>query len=325
MIMSQMHCSGCGGTKFQRLEPIEAIHYSPGREFLLFHCETCGLVHTDMAEERASVQAYYPDNYKPHVLSDTKRNFFRSLLMRKLRKFTFGKQETASSEFIQQVRSAVAWLHRKTAYRSIPVYRTDGKLLDVGCGIGDYISLLQELGWCVQGIEPAKKAVDFANQTGRNVECTTFEQADYPEHFFDVITMWHVLEHFPNPYEVLLKVSDMMKDNGLLMIGIPNYDSFDRRLFRKFWNGFEIPLHLSHFTPDTIKNVLVSAGFQDIRVIHTVRPGDMFRSFENFLNSVNMSVNIYLRIVLYFISLPLSILFSVLHKSSIIVVYAEKK
>lgn len=322
--MSHMHCSGCGETKFLRLESIEALHYSPGRVFALFHCENCGLVHTGMAEERASVLAYYPDNYKPHVPSDTKRISFRSILMRKLRKFTFGKQETASSKFIQQVRRTVSWLHRKTAYRSIPVYRTEGKLLDVGCGIGDYISLLDELGWCVYGVETSRKAADFANQLERNVECVSFEGAKYLNNFFDVITMWHALEHFSDPKQMLEKALQLLKNDGVIILGVPNYNSFDRIIFRKYWNGYEIPLHLYHFTPSSLKNLLVRSGYKVTEITHTIRPTDMVSSFRNFLYSKNICSNTYVGVILYFVAVPLSVLFCILKKSSIIIVYAEK-
>jgi len=187
------------------------------------------------------------------------------------------------------------------------------------------LRLLKDMGWSVQGVEPVEKAALAAKHAGLNVEWKSYEEAEYPEKSFDVITMWHVLEHFPDPKKVLQKVSRMLKDDGLLLVGIPNYDSFDRRVIREDWNGIEIPLHLYHFTPVSIKNLLNIAGFNCMRVIHTIRPADMISSLENCFAPMSKKKRAYIKKLFFLFSWPISFIFSVLRRSSIMVVYAQKK
>jgi hypothetical protein len=117
----------------------------------------------------------------------------------------------------------------------------------------------------------------------------------------------------------------MLKDKGLLLVGIPNYDSLDRNIFQESWNGFEIPLHLYHFTPAAIKKLLNLSGFKCMKVVHTIRPADMASSLENYFVSIDKKKNVCMKKLFFLFSLPLSFIFATLRRSSIMVVHAQKR
>lgn len=323
--MEKSQCNVCCGFDLRKIQSIEGHKYTPADYFNLICCNECGLVFIDIDTDRNFIKKYYPENYKPHDPHLIRSSSFRKTLMQAVRNFVFGREENRPSIVLTAIKQTLFYLYNKTAYRSIPFFRGEGKLLDIGCGTGEYLRLLKDIGWSVQGVEPVEKAALAAKNAGINVEWKSYEEVEYPEKSFDVITMWHVLEHFPDPKRALQKVSKMLKDDGLLLIGIPNYDSFDRRVFREYWNGFEIPLHIYHFTPGSIKNLLNIAGFNCMKVVHTIRPADMASSLENYFASRNKSKNIYIRKVSFLLSLPMSYIFSLLRRSSIIVVYAQKR
>ncbi len=323
--MGREQCPICGDRNIRKAGLIEGIKYSHGERFDLMRCSGCGVVCTDTQAGTDFIFTYYPENYKPHDPNIYRTFHVRQTIMKAFRAIVFGKTGRKSRLFMGCIKRFFSLLYNKTAYRSVPFFKGNGILLDIGCGIGNYLKQLQDIGWTVYGVEPVEKAAVFAQDSGLSVNCIRFEQAEYPERFFDVITMWHVLEHFSDPKEVLQKALKMLKDDGLFLIGIPNYDSLDRRIFRKYWNGYEIPLHLYHFTSDSIRKALAISGFRCKKVIYTIRPTDMASSLENCFTSVFNKKGIpFIRTLFLFISIPFSLLFSVLKRSSIIVVFAEK-
>lgn len=324
--MEKSYCKGCGSANICKIRSIRGKKYASGECFDLFGCNDCDLVFIDIETGRHFISKYYPEDYKPHNQRSIPISNFRKPFMQKVRNFVFEKKDTRSSFVLTAVKQALFYLYNKTAYRSIPFFRGEGKLLDIGCGTGDYLLTVRDIGWSAQGVEPVEKAARQAKNTGLLVEWKSYEEVEFPEKYFDVITMWHVLEHFPDPKRVLHKVSKLLKDDGLLLVGIPNYASFDRKVFGVNWNGFEIPLHLFHYTPVSIKNLLESSGFECKKIIHTFRPSDMVSSFKNhFKFLLNSRFGKLWQTVFFFFSALISLFVSVCNRSSIIVIYAQKK
>ncbi len=127
-----------------------------------------------------------------------------------------------------------------------------GTLLDIGAGTGDFLVAAKKEGWQATGIEPnakakaiaVKKEVDFAN-----------ELSDLESHSFDVITMWHVLEHVPNLDEYLLELKRLLKPTGTILIAVPNFKSFDANYYGKFWAAYDVPRHIWHFSKTAIQKL----------------------------------------------------------------------
>ena len=129
---------------------------------------------------------------------------------------------------------------------------TEKKLLDVGSGTGDFLHSCKNNRWNVFGVEPSKAANDISKEKGIEVsESLEFLKEDG----FDVITLWHVLEHVENLQEYLLLLKQKLKPNGTLIIAVPNYKSFDAIYYKEYWAAFDVPRHLWHFSQESIKKL----------------------------------------------------------------------
>ncbi len=125
-----------------------------------------------------------------------------------------------------------------------------GKLLDIGAGTGDFLLTSKENGWNTIGIEPSEKAKAIAVKKGVAFSDTTEE---LESHTFDVITMWHVLEHVPNLENQIKELKRLAKPNGTIIIAVPNFKSYDAKYYGKFWAAYDVPIHFWHFSKTAIK------------------------------------------------------------------------
>ncbi len=133
-----------------------------------------------------------------------------------------------------------------------------GSLLDIGAGTGDFLKSAKEKGWRVKGIEPNTTAINLAADKGvelkREIDNIISEN-------FDVVTLWHVLEHIPDLKETIQKLGDLVKPGGTLIIAVPNFKSFDAEYYKNFWAAYDVPRHLWHFSKKSIK-VLFDEDFK---------------------------------------------------------------
>ena len=123
--------------------------------------------------------------------------------------------------------------------------KNDKSILDIGAGTGSFLSFIKSDFRCVTGIEPNQKARELAQEKGISLEQ---DLKDVKGKLFDVITMWHVLEHVPNLEETIRDVEALLKPNGILIIAVPNFYSFDAAYYKNFWAAFDVPRHLWHFS-----------------------------------------------------------------------------
>lgn len=133
-----------------------------------------------------------------------------------------------------------------------------GSLLDVGAGTGDFLKVAKEKGWEVQGVEPNKYASKLASEKGIELKPIL---KDFEGRQFDVVTLWHVLEHIPNLDETISELSSLVKPNGTLIVAVPNFKSFDAIHYGKFWAAYDAPRHLWHFSKNSIE-ILFAENFQ---------------------------------------------------------------
>jgi 2-polyprenyl-3-methyl-5-hydroxy-6-metoxy-1,4-benzoquinol methylase len=125
-----------------------------------------------------------------------------------------------------------------------------GRILDIGAGTGDFLSVAKQNGWQAIGVEPSDKAKGIAKNKGISfVEETSILEI----HSFDVITMWHVLEHVPNLDNQIKELKRLLKPDGTLIIAVPNFKSFDAKHYGKFWAAYDVPIHFWHFSKTAIK------------------------------------------------------------------------
>jgi 2-polyprenyl-3-methyl-5-hydroxy-6-metoxy-1,4-benzoquinol methylase len=125
-----------------------------------------------------------------------------------------------------------------------------GKLLDIGAGTGDFLFTAKQNGWETIGVEPSEKAKGIA--IGKGIKFSDSTQ-DLESHSFDVITMWHVLEHVPNLEIQIKELKRLVKPNGTIIIAVPNFKSYDANYYGKFWAAFDVPIHFWHFSKTAIQ------------------------------------------------------------------------
>lgn len=131
-------------------------------------------------------------------------------------------------------------------------HKNKGTLLDVGCGTGDFIVEAKKQGWNAIGFEPNPTAKQLA--TTKNV-LTIDDLFALTPHSFDVITLWHVLEHVPNLEAYIQNLKRILKPDGTLIVAVPNYKSFDAVYYKKYWAAYDVPRHLWHFSKISIKRL----------------------------------------------------------------------
>jgi 2-polyprenyl-3-methyl-5-hydroxy-6-metoxy-1,4-benzoquinol methylase len=124
-----------------------------------------------------------------------------------------------------------------------------GRILDIGAGVGDFLSVCKNDGWQTVGIEPSEKAKAIAIQKGVSF---VNDLASLENNSFDIITMWHVLEHVPNLEEYISELKRLIKANGTIIIAVPNFNSFDANYYGKFWAAYDVPIHFWHFSKTAI-------------------------------------------------------------------------
>ncbi|MEM6894371.1 MAG: class I SAM-dependent methyltransferase [Bacteroidota bacterium] len=138
------------------------------------------------------------------------------------------------------------------------------KLLDFGAGTGDFVKFAQHNGFDSIALEPSALASEKAQQKGLTV-FNSLEQIK--DKFFNVITLWHVLEHLPNLDRDIETLLSLLEDDGLLVIAVPNYKSWDARHYKKYWAAYDVPRHLWHFSRNSIQTIFEQYQCQVIKEI----------------------------------------------------------
>lgn len=210
---------------------------SDGLWFAVVQCDACGTCFTNPRPDALSIQHFYPESYAPH------QRHVRPL----------------SLSFWHGLRRL--WSPRRIEMRPLP-WHGQGRLLDFGCGNGAYLKLMADRGWKVVGVDVSTSAVErIRAQFGFTVHNGTLPHIDLEPESFDVITMWHVLEHVHDPLTVLREARQLLVPGGKIVIAVPNIDSLPFRWFGRHWFGLDLPRHLTHFTPTSISQILQRAGF----------------------------------------------------------------
>ena len=139
------------------------------------------------------------------------------------------------------------------------------KLLDIGCGTGDFLEVAKRNSWTVCGIEPNVQARRIANKKTGDAIFDTDELSELAPSSFDVITLWHVLEHLPNLEEYIQLLKKLLKTNGILVVAVPNYKSYDADYYKEHWAAYDVPRHLWHFNKKSISKLFWEVSMEVIK------------------------------------------------------------
>ena len=235
-------CPVCGNADHSpKYELPDLAYHTPG-VFRLVTCDSCGQLYQSPRPTQTAIGRYYPAAYQP-----------------------FGQaiEDATTSGFLR-------WLkHRQLRTRCVQVarLRNSGALLDVGCATGLFLNEMRRYGqWRLAGIEVEARAAAYAaDRFDLDVFNGQIANAPWPARSFDVVTLWDVLEHLPDPGDALRRLGKLLAEGGVLIASVPNLDSVDAARFGRYWTGLDAPRHFSVFRKRDFVRLLEEAGYRVMR------------------------------------------------------------
>ncbi|MBE0649448.1 MAG: class I SAM-dependent methyltransferase [Bacteroidales bacterium] len=230
------NCPVCGSHNFSEFLELNDFFLTQ-EPFVLQKCQSCGFVFTNPRPDDKSLSRYYES---PDYLSHHSDGF----------------------SILNLVYQSLRRINIKSKFSKTEQYVSRGSLLDIGCGTGELLNYFQNKKWNVKGIEPSESARKFA------IEKYGLDIQDEPglkslaEQTFDVVTMWHVLEHVANLNDRIEVIFKLLKKSGYLIIALPNMNSWDAKHYGKYWAAYDVPRHLHHFSKSTITALVEKHQFR---------------------------------------------------------------
>ncbi|MHB1644988.1 MAG: class I SAM-dependent methyltransferase [Candidatus Acididesulfobacter diazotrophicus] len=285
--LEYIKCAICDENNESLLIKVKNTHgtsYISDEEFDLAQCKKCGLVYINPRPINKEIHKYYSDNY-------------------------YSPKSNIKSKIEKLVLQPYYMFLRKTY---IEQFLKKGKILDIGCGSGGFINSLSKNNWEIYGIEPNQTGFALSSAILHkkiNLYNKPLSDCKFPDNYFDIITMWHVLEHIHKPNKELQEIKRVLKDNGILIIAVPNIKSFGFKISKKHWFHLDAPRHLYHYDSTTIKKILNHNKFEVINTAFsfTEYPLDLYHSL---MNSINISKYKFIKVLF----MPLIFIFSLLLK-----------
>jgi 2-polyprenyl-3-methyl-5-hydroxy-6-metoxy-1,4-benzoquinol methylase len=249
-----VNCVLCGGESSWLFSAHDGLR-TTDQPFSMLRCGDCGLFSLSPSLTPEEALGHYPADYQP----------FRSMLGAQLHPWA-------------------RWLERRhwqLRCRAVECFHRGGALLDVGCGAGRFLDVMRWTGrWQVAGVEVHQEAVGQCRQElGLVIHQGDLSTLDLPSETWDVVTMWEVLEHLPNPIAALEAVARILKPEGVLLLSTPNAEAWQATLWGKWWAGWDIPRHQYVFTGSTLEALLARTGFRVVKRLHL--PAERFFMVES--------------------------------------------
>ena len=233
-----MLCPVCSHNQYSKILTVKDFTVS-AENFEVVECASCGFRFTAHPPAPDQIGRYYQsDAYISHT--DSKKGIFNTIYQ------LIRKQAVASK------RKLVTHFSNCST----------GQLLDYGCGTGAFLMEMKSAGWQVQGMEPDPGAASRAAELTSSTISHPDQLSSLPGNAFNVVTMWHVLEHVHDLHGTLDQVQRILKQDGMLIVAVPNHTSFDARHYAENWAAYDVPRHLYHFSPSSMKYLLKSNGFK---------------------------------------------------------------
>jgi SAM-dependent methyltransferase len=238
----ETHCPLCDGTTWSPLiEAADPLPTVDGLWFMVVQCHECGLCFTNPRPGLGSIGKFYPSTYVCHRRPDN-----------------HGRRRRKKRDPLAQL---------------LPPHGF-ARLLDFGCGAGEFLCRMRDLGWNVTGLDVSEEVVGRLRvELQLHALAGTLPHSELVDASFEAVTMWQALEHVHQPLEVLRAAFRLLTPGGKLLVAVPNIDSHSYQWFGNDWYALDVPRHLTHFSPVTLRLMLQRAGFE-VRELRMIRhPG----------------------------------------------------
>lgn len=242
-------CVLCGYLGYRELFYGTDINF-PQKKWRIVKCTNCGLARTDPYPTTSLhfQQNIYDSLYNPKKISGQRKN---KKLSSKVRDYFQQKLESYHQKIYPE---RLKLLKKYTVYRDI---------FEIGFGNGKFLAFLHDRGWKVGGIELSKNAFLEAEKRYKlDLDWGIIEEKEYPKESFSLIAMYMVLEHIHKPVDLLKSLHQLLRERGILIIQVPNFASFQSKIFRDKWYPLRLPHHVYHYTPKTLERLLRKASFE---------------------------------------------------------------
>lgn len=253
-------CLLCGAHENQQVYVTRDRHYGIPGEYRIVRCTSCSLMFLNPMFSDEELSALYPENYYAY------QNKFQS------------------SDWMETLRALLGYRVRTRD----PEFPVPGRILDLGCGSGWFLSQMRERGWETHGVEISAQAANLGKkERGLDIFAGTLRQANFPSDYFDYIRSNHSFEHLSCPGETLDEIRRILRPRGKLMIGVPNIDSLNAKVFGKYWWYLGVPVHPITYSVQTLSQLLRKHGFVVERVIYNSDFSGIVGSLQIWLNRKN--------------------------------------
>ena len=289
--MERIKCAICSSEDFSVVLTTGDYRFHMTEEkFNIVQCLQCGLMYVNPRPNLDELPKYYEKkyySYRPSRIEKVYCNFLDYIKIRRLNKCT-----------------------------------VKGKILDVGCETGDFLFKMKEKGWEVYGVDISEDACKLAREKLKiDVYNCELEQCSFPAGFFDIVTLWHSLEHVPNPNQILKEINRILKTDGILVLEVPNIANPVFKLTKECYFALDVPRHLYHFSPETLEAILAKNGFtiKDKNFPVSSFPFSLFKSVSNMLRyRLNINSHLISLLLISLLSPILTILTVVFRFASLI-------
>lgn len=236
-LINYIKCPACQSSNINK--NLQAKDYTVSNHiFEIWHCNNCTLRFTQNIPDANNIAPYYQSTaYVSH--SDTQQGLINKLY--------------------HLVRNKTLQTKKKLIINESGLQK--GVLLDVGAGTGAFANTMQQAGWIVTGLEPDDSARRIAASKYQLQLQSSENLFNQKNENFNVITMWHVLEHVHDLHKYIDTLYKILKPNGTLIIAVPNYTSYDAEVYKEYWAAYDVPRHLYHFSPKSMELLMGSKGF----------------------------------------------------------------
>jgi SAM-dependent methyltransferase len=300
-------CPLCGGQEFIPLLRARDYHYGNPGEFTQSQCTGCGLAFLDPMYEEVELGEFYPKDY--YAFTD---------------RFSVSVPEHSLKGKVSRLLGPPEHKTRD------PKFERPGRMLDIGCGAGWFIFQMKEQGWDVKGVEPNVNAAEFG-RSKKNLDIFpgSLLDANFPARAFDYVRMNHSFEHMEHPNEILDEIYRILADNGKLMIGVPNRDSFSARIFGRFWYHLALPVHTFSYSVQTLSRMLAKHNFNVEKVVFNTEQTPLLAGLQVYLTRHRASPTFHGRVtssrLVTLLSYWAARLQNFLHVSDVIEITATKQ
>ena len=292
-------CPGCGSSS--------VVHRLTKNGFTYVTCSVCGMVYISPQLNEETIRKVYNDD-KLRLL------FFKEWLL------PYGEQEQKG---IFAQRAAALWKFVRCEHP---------RLLDVGCALGNFMLIAGQVGFETEGLELNEFYVEYIREhRAINVHQKTLEAMHYPEHTFDAVTLWDVLEHLPKPKDTLSEIARITKPNAIVALTTINHGCFNEKLLKEEWRYYQPPDHLCSFTPALLRTMLQRSGFSVVAMEHHYMfevLADVYFQFLKLSDSTSTAArmtNKLKKVICFVLRVASESLFNTLQSGDLLTVYAIRK